>query len=112
MALHKGPGGGGSRDDEEHPEIPGIDAPLSAGQKKAVDALKAFYKVKSEGKAARKLLKEAEDKALDQALSAIDAIGLEAGQLGAATFTTEIKRKLRVAIDERKRKPAGSGDEA
>lgn len=94
---------------EDLAELPGVDAALSDEQKEAVKALKNYYQVKKDNKAARADMKEAEEAALILAFEAIDKLKQASGLLGPVMFSTEIKRKLSVAVEERKRKAAAGG---
>ncbi len=108
MGLHQG--SRGSRDDEPvEIDLPGVDAKLSPAHKKVVEALKAYHKVKLENKIARAAMKQNEDAVTINALRALDELKLETGTLGEATFTIQLKRKLSVAIAERKAKSKGEG---
>lgn len=98
----------GSFDDRpEEIDLPGVDAKLTPEQKKAVKALKTYYRIKADNKEAKKEMKEVEERAAKAAFEALDAIKVTAGKLGPAIFMTEWKRKLKVELDEHVRAQEG-----
>ena len=99
----------------EAPEIPGVDDNLTEGEREAVDALRNLAQLQKENKLARKSMKENEDAAELLAYKALEALGLvkvqpvETGAVGPAMFTSDHKRKLKVAIRDLKEKGAAAG---
>lgn len=90
----------GSHDDNpDQVEIPGLrDQALTPPQKRALQALKRLDQLREKRKASNKALKIDEDEALEEALKALDGLGMQVGKLGPAMFQAQVIRKLKLKI--------------
>lgn len=93
----------GSHDENpEQVEIPGLkDKALSPQQKRALQALRRLDVLREKRKESNKALKIEEDEALEEALAALDGLGLQVGKIGPAMFEASVVRKLKLKIAKR-----------
>lgn len=93
----------GSHDDApDQADIPGLkDKALTAEQKRALAALRRLDVLREKRKETNKELKIEEDEALEEALAALDGLGLQVGKIGPAMFEASVVRKLKLKIARR-----------